>query len=950
MKHFDLLSAVQPSTGWIAVFSMKDGRVRQTLVDTREQADVLFEKLTAQERDVYFGVARFATDEGRTKSNVLALRSLWLDLDCGDNKPYATKRAGMAALKTFCADTKLPRPIVVDSGRGLHIDWPFEEAVTRSQWEVAASALHRLCTQYDLHVDPSVFEVARVLRVPGTYNFKGEEPLPVCVLLVGSPHPFADLCTMLGVEAGADVADVHADDTERTPQLQLGSRKRPLTALGEMMADNRISSFAKIMRRSAKGDGCPQLLSCYTDRAQLPEPRWFNALSIAKFCEDRDQAIHRMSQGYPDYDPRRVEAKIAHIKGPNGCATFEKNNPGGCDGCPHWGKIKTPIVLGHDVREAEAPAADDGASEDDSAEPLPDIPEPFFRGASGGIWRRSGDEEGEPIFVYEHDIYVVKRMRDPTLGDVIVMRVHMPRDGTKEFVVSNIKVAEPSELRKCLAAEGVVCGKKRFDLLTEFLLTSIRELQFKKKAELMRLQFGWVDGDSKFIVGDREISATSTTYSPPAAVTAAIAARFTRRGTLEKWKEVFALYGRPGLEMHAFAALTAFGAPLFKFLGQKGAIINVIHPSSGTGKTTILHMCNSVWGNPSELCAKQSDTFNTKIQKLGVYCNLPYTIDEMTNTSAQDFSTLAYNMTQGSGKDRMKASVNELRANLTSWQTVSLCSSNSSFYEKMAAFKHSPDGEIMRLFEYKIGYSNAIPADLGKEMFDHVLMDNYGHAGDIFIHWVLCNLEKVMDTLRDVQARIDKGQGLTQRERFWSATIASNIVGGMIAKKLGLLDWDMNAIFAAVTRQLLLNRKDLKPQSDDPLNAVAQYLSTHINNALIVNDAVDLRSNKPAMPLIEPKGELLIRYEPDTRHMYLSVGPFRRYCAANQIDYRETIRTLEKHKVLIGNGVKRIAKGMKLAMPAVHCIQLDCGVTGFIRMDEIVAEIADETPGEGRAV
>jgi hypothetical protein len=950
MNNFDLLSAVQPSTGWIAVFSMKDGRVRQTLVNTREEADALFEKLTAQERDVYFGVARFATDEGRTKSNVLALRSLWLDLDCGDNKPYATKRAGMAALKTFCADTKLPRPIVVDSGRGLHVYWPFEEAVTRPQWEAAASALHRLCTRYDLHVDPSVFEVARVLRVPGTYNFKGEEPLPVCVLLVGSPHPFPDLCAMLGVEVEADVVDVRAHDPEGTSQLQLGSRKRPLTALGEMLADDRISSFAKIMRRSAKGDGCPQLLSCYTERAQLPEPRWFNALSIAKFCEDRDHAIHRMSESYPDYDPARVKAKIAHIKGPNSCEVFEKNNPGGCDGCPHWGEIKTPIVLGRDVREAEAPAADGDAPQDDSAEPSPDVPEPFFRGASGGIWRRSGDEEGEPLFVYEHELYVVKRMRDPTLGDVIVMRVHMPRDGIKEFIVSNIKVAEPSELRKCLAAQGVVCGKKRFDLLTEFLLTSIRELQFKKKAELMRLQFGWVDGDSKFIVGDREISATGTAYSPPAAVTADIAARFVRRGTLEKWKEVFALYGRPGLEMHAFAALTAFGAPLFKFLGQKGAIINVIHPNSGTGKTTILHMCNSVWGHPSELCAKQADTFNTKVHKLGVYCNLPYTIDEMTNTSAQDFSTLAYNMTQGSGKDRMKASVNEMRVNLTSWQTLSLCSSNSSFYEKMAAHKHSPDGEVMRLFEYKIGYSDAIPADVGKEMFDHVLMDNYGHAGDIFIHWVLCNLEKVMDTLRDVQARIDKGQGLTQRERFWSATIASNIVGGMIAKKLGLIDWDMNAIFAAVTRQLLLNRKDVKPQSDDPLNAVAQYLSSHINNALIVNDAVDMRSNKPAMPLIEPKGELLIRYEPDTRHMYIIVGPFRRYCAANQIDYRETIRALEKHKVMIGNGVKRIAKGMKLAMPGVHCIQLDCGVTGFIRMDEVLAQIADEAPGEGRAV
>ena len=34
---------------------------------------------------------------------------------------------------------------------------------------------------------------------------------------------------------------------------------------------------------------------------------------------------------------------------------------------------------------------------------------------------------------------------------------------------------------------------------------------------------------------------------------------------------------------------------------------------------------------------------------------------------------------------------------------MALCSSNSSFYEKMGVAKNSPDGELMRLIEYKIG-------------------------------------------------------------------------------------------------------------------------------------------------------------------------------------------------------------------------------------------------------
>jgi hypothetical protein len=88
-----------------------------------------------------------------------------------------------------------------------------------------------------------------------------------------------------------------------------------------------------------------------------------------------------------------------------------------------------------------------------------------------------GDEE-EPIRVYEHDLYVVKRMRDPVLGEVVVMKLHLPRDGVKEFVVPNTHVTDPNELRKTLSSHGVVCAKKPFNLLMEYLFASIKELQY----------------------------------------------------------------------------------------------------------------------------------------------------------------------------------------------------------------------------------------------------------------------------------------------------------------------------------------------------------------------------------------------------------------------------------------------------------------------------------------
>ena len=942
MTDKDLLSIVQPSDGWFAVLGIKGkDNVRQELVETREEVDVVVAKFVAQKRNVYFGVAKFETNKNRLKENVKALKAFWLDIDCGESKAeinpktgrpdgYIDQTTGLNELKRFCKIIGLPKPLIVNSGRGIHVYWPLTESVTREEWEPVAERLRTLCVIHNFHIDGKVFEVARVLRIPGTYNFKDEPPERVDVIGYAPPIEFETLKNLLGVQERSEVPP-----------------KRELTELAKSMMDSTISKFSKIMIRSASGTGCAQLLDCYENRDSLSEPRWFDALSIAKFCVDKDKAIHKLSQGHQDYDPITTEQKIAHIGGPHSCAEFDKSNPGGCEGCPHKGKIKTPIQLGKEIVKAtEADNTVTVTSEDTEEEvevhKIPKYPSPFFRGKSGGIYLAPADEEVEPIRVYEHDLYVLKRMRDPVLGDVVVMKLHLPRDGVKQFVIPNTAVTDKNELRKVLSSFGVVPNMKQFGHLTEFILLSIRELQFKRKAELMRLQFGWADDDSKFIIGDREITRDGIFHSPPSSTTSDIAAQLQPAGTLEKWKEVFNLYGRPGLELHAFAALTAFGSPLLKFLKQNGAIINVIHPKSGTGKTTILHMCNSVYGNPDRLGSMWNDTLNAKIMRLGVMNNLPNTVDEMTNMTPADFSTLAYSMSQGRGKDRVKASTNELRLNLTSWQSISLASSNASFVEKMTAMKNSADGEMMRLIEYKIDYTDTLEKSFAKQMFDHQLKQNYGHAGEIYAEWLVNNLEEAKATCISIQAKLDLELKLTQRERIWSAALAANITGGLIAKKLKLLDWDMKAIYMAATAMILGVREEVAPHADNAVLVVADYINRHMQNILVVNNGVDARSKLPSFPVLEPKSDLLIRYEPDTKKMFISSSSFKSDCVKIQINYKETYNQLVKKGIVLGSETKRLAKGTKIVAPGVRCIVFNCENPDFIGLEGLVpAEVED---------
>ena len=665
MSNFDLLNAVLPEEGRYCVLGI--GRYPdQKFYDTRAEVDQQVEALVKRGFDAYFGCAKFGPLNNRTHENVAYVRALWMDIDCGPTKAvpdekgiikgYVDQPTGLNEFGKFCKNVGLPKPILVSSGYGIHAYWLLEETVSRLEWEPLANRLRELCVEQGLIVDPSVFEASRVLRVPGTYNFKQEEPLEVRVLNENTQRmTYAQVKEILGAP---DVKPV-----EEKPDFIPSS----MSPLMESMMQNKIKRFKTIMLKSAQGEGCNQLLHCYENQATLDYNLWRSALSIATFCVDRDSAVHKMSANHPGYDRFKTEFKVDDIQrtgGPHHCATFKKQNPGGCNDCKHKGKIKSPIMLGVEIEEADDEDYEVEVVEDGEVETvrIPEYPFPFFRGKNGGVYRRPSEDEGEPELVYEHDLYIIKRLTDPDIGETLLFRLHLPMDGMKEFAIPLGVISSKEKLREALASKGVGLFAKQVDAMCTYVMTLVKNLQVMRKAEIMRTQFGWVDNDSKFILGDREITKDGVYYSPPSNITKTVAENLVEHGDFEKWKEVFNMYAKPGLEPHAFAALTAFGSPLLKFTGMSGAIINVIHSSSGSGKSTALFMCNSVWGHPVRNASIWKDTFNAKMHRLGVMNNLPNTIDEITNTSPMEFSDLSYSISQGRGKNKMRGSFTEAAA------------------------------------------------------------------------------------------------------------------------------------------------------------------------------------------------------------------------------------------------------------------------------------------------
>jgi len=70
-----------------------------------------------------------------------------------------------------------------------------------------------------------------------------------------------------------------------------------------------------------------------------------------------------------------------------------------------------------------------------------------------------------------------------------------------------------------------------------------------------------------------------------------------------------------------------------------------------------------------------------------------------------------------------------------------------------------------------------------------VIHQNYGLAGERYIQWAVQHTDEIKTGLAKVQMRIDEAAGVRGEERFWSAVASTAVYGGVIAKRLGIIDF-----------------------------------------------------------------------------------------------------------------------------------------------------------------
>lgn len=158
------------------------------------------------EEDIYFGVHPSKITKGpserTTEEDIAAINCLYADVD---SKDHGSKEAASAHVQSMH-----PRPsVIIDSGNGYHCYWLLDEPFpldTPTAFRKAKTLQEKWVTF--VGGDKAVHDLARILRLPGTFNYKYSPPRPIVVRYASFERTYSlnDLAAQIGEHRAATTA------------------------------------------------------------------------------------------------------------------------------------------------------------------------------------------------------------------------------------------------------------------------------------------------------------------------------------------------------------------------------------------------------------------------------------------------------------------------------------------------------------------------------------------------------------------------------------------------------------------------------------------------------------------------------------------------------------------------------------------------------------------------
>ena len=953
MYAHDFLRLVLPAQGWFIGFAKKGTLRRQWVFESIDELiDTLF-RINAQGWDAYHAVATYREQHGlwnehkkkvelRCHANVLWLRSLIADIDTRGSKPnakYADREEAWNAVVAFCREqAQIPLPLFVASGGGLHCYWPLEALMDLRAFKLLAGNLKRAFAHFRLAADPvRTADASSILRTPGTHHHKTGR-LVECGEFAG-PYKLEDFGSL-------GRFNEHQSRSNQRPDRQ----NQPLAAAASNMYGDSACDPNDIRR------ACQQVKHFGNDPGAFSEPIHYAMAGLFSNCgpDGPDFYLSLLAPEWRAAGAAKAKQWQAATTGPPTCQHFESLNPQGCAGCPHKGKITSPIVLGRGYINVEPKI-----KTFEKIEGAPFLPPPWQWSETGQLILQEEDNRGNPIqtVISEYPIFLAGVSAGETVGNVsYIFQQWLPYHGWRDISIKASRIFGLNGVYDLADSGAVVREPKRFIAYVHDALAAWhKDHRMSQSYE----QCGWKENETRFLVGTDLYTPDGVTS--PVVTNDELRARVklglkpTENGDVRKWTQAAnKLLGNTSPACY-FAVLASFAAPLMRLhtRHEGGALVSLVNRLSGTGKTTTLEIAASVWGDLQSLSISSIDTQASRGLTFAALGNLPVIFDEMALIASGDHPERLrdFVMAVSNGKDRMRAeqSGRGIIHTQRTWQTLLITASNLSIVDLLENFDDGIDAPAYRILELKVDYPQhfdyASGDRLKAELFEHA-----GHAGRAYIQHLL--QPEVFDfTKKALLQWTDEIWRQTEwkpQHRFWARTAGAICVAGELVRSLGLLRVDPHEVMSWAVRELqkrvspTTGQQEKGQEGVDAVAVLGEYLAKYQDHILAVR--LPWRpGDVPMEPLTRPRGDLVIRYETSTGRLSTRSREWRRWLVGRGYSYTDVMNALEESKVLT-NSKRMVTLGAGTIIPSapVACVEFNMEhplVDGVAR--EVVEKVAN---------
>lgn len=739
--------------------------------DDLESMAAKAKELSDAKQNVYFGVGLRKTDttgSERAKADDIAeVPGFWIDIDIKGPAHKSEKLPTDIVQALSVLPPELEPSMKVNSGHGIYAFWLLKESLddTKQASDIVAR-IQAFARGSGFDID-ATHDVSRVLRVPGTMNYKiSGRPVPVELFEIDENKRY------------------NPDDFDFLPPVSVVAREKSRGDKFRRLADD--GPAQNII------DNCAFVRGFLDGALPQSEPLWMAVATNVMRAKDGEAvmvAAVKKWQG-ENVDEKKTNERLQHYLtgcGPQSCEYIRATHRyPGCEGChrhdavnPAWfalSKLGRAVSWARERRkitnaDLEAPELkllcdQGGAYKDEVWDKMDGVKRAFNQQQK----EADIDERMNPTAIAGID-FICPGGYQFSMGAGI-SKVIQSTGNTKRLTstpviigkhILNVDTNQKSvEVRFCtpgvkgwksitMRAAAAFSGKSLMEAADSGL--NISDSTAKDLAEFLRAfdgipgnvakmdyvesvsRLGW-RGKSFVLPGDDKYEIDMT---GDGGITDAMHAS----GTLDDWRR---LAGLAKTDVARFIVDAAFAGPLLSLTGSRNQIFHIYGPSQG-GKTALLTIAASAWGEPKKFMKSFNATKTAHERNAKVANDTLLVVNERETLQAKDadrfVDELIY-MWEG-GQTKGRGNPDGLRG-MDSWRLTVLTSG-----ERQLTRESSLMGTKTRVIEIKADPFIA-EADCA-DVYD-LSADNYGMAARMFIDRLKeVDRAEIKKLLRDTEKR-----------------------------------------------------------------------------------------------------------------------------------------------------------------------------------------------------